>query len=76
MPNPGDMTGAHVAYNKTYGLKPTKIDGYTPKNKKLLTYPYTMLYVSTRNGKGAVYRFEFFENNEIKFSIDGSCPEC
>lgn len=39
---------------------PTTVDGYTPKNKKLLTYPYSFLYVSNNCGGSAVYRWERF----------------
>lgn len=39
---------------------PSKVDGYTPKNKKLLTYPYNFLYVSNNCGGSATYRWERF----------------
>lgn len=39
---------------------PTTVDGYEPKNKKLLTYPYSFLYVSNNTGGSAVYRWERF----------------
>lgn len=39
----------------------TKTSGaYTPKNNKLLTYPFNFLYVSNNNGAAAAYRFERF----------------
>lgn len=38
------------------------IDGYTPKNAKLYTYPYNMLYVSNMQGTAAVFKWEYFEN--------------
>lgn len=41
-----------------------KIGDYTPKNKKVLCYPYRFLYVSNNQGGGAVYRFERFANPE------------
>lgn len=34
--------------------------GYTPKNKKLYTYPYNLLYVTNNQGGTAEYRFEHF----------------
>lgn len=40
--------------------KPTKIDGYTPKNKKLLTYPYCYLLMSNLMGNSVVYHYELF----------------
>lgn len=33
-------------------------EDYIPDNKKLLTYPYNMLYVTNNIGDSAVYRFE------------------
>jgi hypothetical protein len=38
------------------------IGSYTPKNKKLLTYPYNFLYVYTTDGNSAIYRYEYFLN--------------
>lgn len=35
-------------------------EGYTPKNKKLYTYPYNFLYMSGFNGNSADYVFEYF----------------
>lgn len=36
------------------------LSGYTPRNKKLLTYPYRCLYVEDGNGHGQQYRWELF----------------
>lgn len=39
----------------------TKTSGaYTPRNNKLLTYPFNFLYVTNNSGAAAVYRFERF----------------
>lgn len=40
---------------------PSTVDGYTPKNKKLLTYPYTYLGVDTLEETGD-FRFEYWKN--------------
>lgn len=40
--------------------KPTSIGSYTPRNKKLLTYPYNYLVVDCGNDSG-VYRYEWFK---------------
>lgn len=37
---------------------PNTCDGYTPKNKKLLTYPYRMAYMTNHAGSSAVLRYE------------------
>lgn len=53
------------------------IDGYTPKNNKVFTYPYTMLYVSNNTGGSAVFRRERFDGDEFKFKLMGALsPEC
>lgn len=38
------------------------VDGYTPVNKKLLTYPYNCLIASNNCGDNVIYRYEFFPN--------------
>jgi hypothetical protein len=40
---------------------PFSYGGYTPKNKKLLTYPYNYLYGTTMDGENAIYRWEYFD---------------
>lgn len=42
--------------------RPDNLDGYVPRNNKLLTYPYNQLYVSNNNGGAAVYRYEYFSD--------------
>lgn len=55
------------------------IDGYTPHNKKLYTYPYNFLYVTTYQGESASYPYEFFETQTANFYVTGdmTCnPTC
>lgn len=49
--------------------KNTTLDGYTPKNNKLLCYPYNYLVLSNNNGASAVYRYEDFSNDNIEFNV-------
>ena len=49
----------------------TTIDGYTPKNKKLFTYPYNYQSITTGDGDELVLRFEFFENQTSRVNIFG-----
>lgn len=60
---------------KTYNIikekGQSKIGTYTPKNKKLLTYPYTALYVTNQQGQSAVYRYEFFSDANCNFQLAG-----
>lgn len=37
------------------------LDGYKPKNKKLLTYPYNYLEIITGSGNSLALRYEFFD---------------
>ena len=56
--------------------KLTSVDGYIPKNNKLLVYPYSYLAVTNGGGDGHVYRYELFSNNSnCQFSIKSAlCP--
>lgn len=42
----------------------TLAGGYTPRNKKLFTYPYNFLYVTNLNGNSCEFRYEMFEINQ------------
>lgn len=48
------------------------LNGYTPKNNKMYTYPYNYLTVSNANGEGLTLRYEFFNSNTPRFLIDGT----
>lgn len=50
----------------------TSLDGYTPKNKKLLCYPYNFLYVTNSAGQSATFRQEYFSDATMNFSLFGS----
>lgn len=59
------------------GSRPSDMyGGYTPKNAKLLQYPYSMLYVTNNAGGAAVYRYENWgfvddEGNDFSFHVSG-----
>lgn len=67
-----------------YGLstlgynKPTKLyDNYTPKNNKMLTFPFTYLNVDNNVGNCLTYHFEDFSGNKAIFDIEGTLtPGC
>ena len=57
--------------------KPSTLNGYTPKNNKLLTWPFCYLLMHNGNGGTAIYHYELFKNNDNKcyFTIDSAiCP--
>lgn len=53
--------------------KPTSIDGYTPRNKKLLTFPYNCLMLDNNNGSSNTLKYEDFtdESGYCTFDIYG-----
>lgn len=56
---------------------PTSLNGYTPKNKKLLTYPYNALSITNNAGMQVDYRYEDFINNTPLFYLVGvPSPSC
>ena len=56
----GNYAGSEtqVTFNKN-----TSLNGYTPRNKKLLIYPYNYIGFSAINGEKKIYRFEDFTSN-------------
>ena len=46
---------ANVSYSST-------LNGYTPTNKKLYTFPYSYLNVTNNAGSSAIFRYEDFSN--------------
>lgn len=53
-------------------LKPISLDGYTPKNKKLLCSPYQFLVLSNNAGSANILEFEQFTDKTFAtFSIKG-----
>lgn len=49
----------------------TSLNGYTPKNNKLLCYPFNYLYITNNNGSDCIYNYEDFINNTPIFNVDG-----
>lgn len=65
--------------NDIYAYAPSSLNGYTPRNKKLMTFPYRQLFVSNNNGGSAVYNYEDFITYEdfLPFSLEGAItPGC
>ena len=59
--------------------RPTTLNGYTPKNNKMLTYPFNYFNLSNNAGTTIPYHYEDFEANEsylsAQFEVDGVfCP--
>ena len=63
------------------GISPIRsLNGYTPRNKKLLTYPYCYILASNNQGNDAVLKQELWkinENNEMVLRVKGVlCSGC
>lgn len=83
----GSVKQKQGAYTTTFSdgvntdiiYRPTSLNGYTPKNKKLLTYPYCYLLMHNGNGGTGIYHYELFRGDEawVQFEIDSAiCPGC
>lgn len=55
--------------SKTLVSTPSDLDGYTPKNQKLRTYPYMYIGFNPPNGSQKIYRYENFENGSPQFDL-------
>lgn len=65
------VTGSKTKY-EIYS-RPDTVNGYSPRNKKLLTYPYQMLYVTGHAGTGAPFRYEWFDDpTDCWFAVCGA----
>lgn len=62
---PSGMTRKVVQYVET---KPTKLGTYTPRNKKLLTFPYNFFTINNFQEERA-YRYEFINSANVTFNI-------
>ena len=51
--------------------KQTTLNGYTPINKKLLTFPYNYLVMSNNNGTSNILHYERFTTSNCGFRIKG-----
>lgn len=58
------QNGSATYSTTSWANRPGHLAGYQPRNKKLLTYPYCMLYVKTPTN-AAEYRYEFFKHGQV-----------
>lgn len=58
-------------------ISPTSLNGYTPKNNKLFTYPYNYFYITNNVGMDIDFHYEDFINNTAVFKTVGAItPGC
>lgn len=60
-----DSAGREFTLNST----PTSLDGYTPRNKKLLQYPFCYLGFTPSNGEQSIFRYEDFTSGTPSFKL-------
>ena len=60
---PVDETGVSSMSNNNYTIsRPATLNGYTPKNGKMLTYPYSYILIDNNAGDCITERYENFAN--------------
>lgn len=60
----------HDKYTFTYRKPYNSLGTYVPKNKKLFTAPYNVLYVTDSCGGGQTYHYEEFTGSTTQFQFD------
>ena len=63
------LKGDATATTETLIARPSSVDGYTPHNGKVLTYPYLYIGFNPTQGANKVYRYEDFENATPSFKF-------
>lgn len=53
---------------------PTNVNGYVPRNNKLLTFPYCYIMASNNCGSSAIYKYELFSSSPDFRYIGTLCP--
>lgn len=73
-----DMTSGAITLATTQITKPySSINGYTPKNNKLFTWPYNFLMIDNNGGNCEEYHYEDFTTTTCDFETSGSItPGC
>lgn len=60
---PVDSTGVSTMSTNTYSItRPSTLNGYTPKNNKLFTYPFSYISIDNNAGSCITERYENFKN--------------
>ncbi|MBQ8426170.1 MAG: hypothetical protein IJX16_00195 [Clostridia bacterium] len=59
-----------TTYNVSFA-KQTDLDGYEPRNKKLLCYPYNYILLSNNSGSSNILQYEHFSTTDCKFEVAG-----
>ena len=60
-----------ISLGTYYWDRNATLNGYTPKNNKLLTYPYNYLLITNNNGDEKDYHWEDFSTSQANFTMKG-----
>lgn len=63
------MSAGAITSDIARAKRQDSIASYTPKNKKVLTYPYNFMYVTNGEGTGANYEYECFGGDSCNFKL-------
>lgn len=63
---PTYMGGNKLSHTATMLTSNVTLDGYTPRNRKLYTYPFNYYHVDNANGSALTLRYEFFSDLQPK----------
>ena len=63
------VAGKAASIVKTLISTPSSLDGYTPANAKVRTYPYMYVGFNPPNGTSKIYRYEDFSNGTPSFKF-------
>ena len=67
---PAYSTGTTNFGSKTF-TRPNSVNGYTPRNKKMLCWPYNYFTISNNAGVSQPFRYEDF-NSTVTFKTEGT----
>lgn len=70
-PVPDNKTASTLNYIGDAPASDDSFGGYTPRNKKLYTYPYNFFQVDDGNGSNLKLRYEFFNNHRPQLLVQG-----
>lgn len=68
---PDTKTGTYTIGSTQTFTRPSTIDGYTPKNNKMFTYPYCYFNISNNAGTCQPFRYENFSPT-VSFVTEGT----
>lgn len=67
---PADKTGVYDLGTSTFN-RPNSLNGYVPRNHKLLCWPFNYFTISNNAGTSQPFRYEDFANG-VRFRVEGT----